>query len=86
MSATMMEAHLPHPEGSLLARAEAWLGYVVEVPAAALVAGEVVVLLAGVISRFIFNSPIPWAERTGTSGRNGMPSHMISWANSMPPM
>jgi tripartite ATP-independent transporter DctM subunit len=62
MSTTMMETHLPHPEGSLLARAEAWLGHVVEVPAAALVAGEVVVLLAGVISRFVFNSPIPWAD------------------------
>jgi len=32
------------------------------VPAAALLVGEVVVLLAGVISRFIFNSPIPWAD------------------------
>jgi len=62
MSATLIETQLAHPEGSLLARAEAWLGHLVEVPAAALVAGEVVVLLAGVISRFIFNSPIPWAD------------------------
>jgi len=62
MSATLIETQLAHPEGTLLARAEAWLGHLVEVPAAALVAGEVVVLLAGVISRFIFNSPIPWAD------------------------
>jgi tripartite ATP-independent transporter DctM subunit len=62
MSATMIEAPLQHAGGSLLTRVEAWLGHVIEVPAAALVAGEVVVLLAGVISRFIFNSPIPWAD------------------------
>ena len=43
-------------------RAEAWLGHAIEVPAAALVVGEVVVLLAGVIMRFVFNSPIPWAD------------------------
>ncbi len=62
MSATMIDGQLAHPDGSLLARAEAWLGHFVEVPAAVLVAGEVIVLLAGVISRFIFNSPIPWAD------------------------
>ena len=43
-------------------RAESWLGHAIEIPAAALVVGEVVVLLAGVIMRFIFNSPIPWAD------------------------
>jgi TRAP-type C4-dicarboxylate transport system permease small subunit len=62
MSATLIETQSSPPEGSLLARADAWLGHLVEIPAAALVAGEVVVLLAGVIFRFVFNSPIPWAD------------------------
>jgi len=60
----LVEAH-PHPVmpgASLPARAEAWLGHLIEVPAAALVVGEVAVLLAGVVMRFVFNSPIPWAD------------------------
>ena len=62
MSTVLLEAHPLHPDDSLLARAESWLGHAIEIPAAALVVGEVVVLLAGVIMRFIFNSPIPWAD------------------------
>jgi tripartite ATP-independent transporter DctM subunit len=55
----------PPPLGrsdTLIARAEDWLGHFIEVPAAALVVGEVVVLLAGVVMRFIFNSPLGWAD------------------------
>ena len=62
MSTVLLEAHPPQPDDSLLARAESWLGHAIEIPAAAFVVGEVVVLLAGVIMRFIFNSPIPWAD------------------------
>ncbi|MGZ5179481.1 MAG: TRAP transporter large permease [Ramlibacter sp.] len=46
----------------LAERAEHWLGHAIEVPAAALVVGEVAVLLAGVVMRFVFNHPIPWAD------------------------
>ncbi|HSC62703.1 MAG TPA: TRAP transporter small permease subunit, partial [Caldimonas sp.] len=62
MSAMLLEAYPAAPDGSLPARAEAWLGHAIEAPAAALVVGEVLVLLAGVIMRFVFNSPIPWAD------------------------
>jgi tripartite ATP-independent transporter DctM subunit len=62
VSTVLLEAHPLKPDDSLLARAESWLGHAIEIPAAALVVGEVVVLLAGVIMRFIFNSPIPWAD------------------------
>ena len=62
MSGLLLTPHRVGPAGSLAARCEDWLGHAIEVPAAALVVGEVVVLLAGVISRFIFNSPIPWAD------------------------
>ncbi|HET7526795.1 MAG TPA: ABC transporter permease, partial [Burkholderiaceae bacterium] len=58
----LLEAHPVAPGGSLAARAEEWLGHAIEAPAAALVVGEVLVLLAGVIMRFVFNSPIPWAD------------------------
>lgn len=49
-------------DGSLLARAEAWLGHLIEVPAALLVLGEVLVLLLGVIMRFVFDHPLPWSD------------------------
>jgi tripartite ATP-independent transporter DctM subunit len=49
-------------ETSLSARLENWLGRAIEIPAAALVVGEVGVLLAGVVMRFIFSNPIPWAD------------------------
>jgi tripartite ATP-independent transporter DctM subunit len=62
VSTALLDAHPLHPDDSLLARAESWLGHAIEIPAAVLVVGEVFVLLAGVIMRFIFNSPIPWAD------------------------
>lgn len=61
MSALSLDQHAVN-DGSLSARLENWLGHAIEIPAAALVVGEVGVLLAGVIMRFIFNSPIPWAD------------------------
>jgi len=50
MSATLLHAQ-PADPGSLPARAEQWLGHLIEVPAAVLVVGEVLVLLAGVVMR-----------------------------------
>jgi len=47
---------------SLPARLEHWIGVAIEIPAAALVIGEVGVLLAGVVMRFVFNNPIPWTD------------------------
>jgi tripartite ATP-independent transporter DctM subunit len=62
MSGILIDTQLPETSGSLRARADEWLGYIIEVPAAALVVGEVLVLLAAVIMRFVFNSPIAWAD------------------------
>jgi len=63
MSAMLSESlnDQPAPAGLAL-RAEALLGQLVEVPAALLVLGEVAVLLAGVVMRFLLNSPLPWAD------------------------
>ena len=62
MNALLLHPQPARPGDSLLSRAESWLGHAIEIPAAALVVGEVLVLLAGVIMRFVFNSPIPWAD------------------------
>jgi tripartite ATP-independent transporter DctM subunit len=62
MSALATPEQLDVNVGGVSAKIESWLGTLIEVPAALLVLGEVVVLLAGVIMRFIFNRPIPWAD------------------------
>jgi tripartite ATP-independent transporter DctM subunit len=62
MSAGYADARALPSGGALLARAEEWLGHLIEAPAAALVVGEVAVLLAGVVMRFVFDRPLPWAD------------------------
>jgi len=62
VSTVLLDAPPAPSTGSLLDRTEAWLGHAIEAPAAALVVGEVVVLLAGVVMRFVFNRPLPWAD------------------------
>jgi len=44
------------------ARLDRWLGQLVEVPVALLTAIEVLILLAGVISRYVFRSPFVWSD------------------------
>jgi len=39
----------------------------VEIPAASLVAAEIVILLAGVISRFVFHRPLIWSDELASS-------------------
>ena len=38
------------------------LALITEVPAAILVGLEIVILLAGVISRYVFNAPLTWSD------------------------
>jgi tripartite ATP-independent transporter DctM subunit len=52
-------APIPHP---WVARADKALGYITEIPAALLVAAEIVVLFAGVTSRYVFHQPIIWSD------------------------
>ena len=47
---------------SWAASIEAVLGPLVEIPAALLVVAEIVVLLAGVISRYVFHEPLIWSD------------------------
>jgi tripartite ATP-independent transporter DctM subunit len=53
------------PASSLVSAAvhlERWLGRMVEVPVAVLTALEVLILLAGVISRYLFHNPLVWSD------------------------
>jgi len=45
-----------------LARVDRTLGWLVEVPAAVLVVADIAVLLAGVVARFVFHSPLVWSD------------------------
>ena len=47
---------------SLAASLDACLGYLVEVPVAALVVTEIVVLFAGVVSRYLLHRPLIWSD------------------------
>src|SRR5205085_6964560 len=47
---------------SIAVRIDGWLGHLVEVPVALLTALEVLILLAGVISRYVFRSPFVWSD------------------------
>src|SRR6201986_755587 len=41
---------------------EALLGMLVEIPAAILVVAEIVILFAGVVSRYVMHSPLIWSD------------------------
>src|SRR5262249_20091798 len=49
------------------ARLERALTWATEIPAAALVAVEIVVLLIGVISRYVFNAPLTWSDELAST-------------------
>jgi len=51
---------------AVVRRADAALGWLVEVPAAALVLADVGVLLAGVIARFVFRQPLVWSDEAAS--------------------
>ncbi|MEJ8850522.1 TRAP transporter large permease subunit [Variovorax rhizosphaerae] len=50
------------PASPWLARCDTVLGYLTEIPAALLVLAEICVLFAGVASRYVFHTPIIWAD------------------------
>lgn len=59
--------HSPSPaqqpaNPTLAGRLESVLARVVEIPAALLVAAEIIILLAGVVARYIFHSPLLWSD------------------------
>jgi tripartite ATP-independent transporter DctM subunit len=50
------------PRPSLVASIEAWLGLLVEIPAAVLVVAEIVILFAGVVARYVLRQPLIWSD------------------------
>jgi len=59
--ATIGEVTSP-PRRSIAASLEAFLGMLVEIPAAILVVAEVVILFAGVIWRYVLREPLIWSD------------------------
>jgi tripartite ATP-independent transporter DctM subunit len=52
----------PPRRRSLMAALDAWLGVLVEVPAALLVVAEIVILFAGVVARYGLHRPLIWSD------------------------
>ena len=52
----------PSASSSLVAALDRWIGLATEIPAALLVAADIVVLLAGVIARYVFHAPLVWSD------------------------
>src|ERR1700733_14179170 len=56
------------PAATTAARGAGWVRFdrvlaaITEIPAAVLVALEAIILLAGVISRYVFNAPLAWSD------------------------
>src|SRR5882724_12899948 len=60
---TIESAREPSPRPrSVLESVEAWLGLLVEIPAAILVVAEIVILFAGVIARYVLHTPLIWSD------------------------
>ena len=53
---------LTPPRRSVLGTIDHWLGLLVEIPTALLVVVEIVILFAGVVSRYVFHSPLIWSD------------------------
>src|SRR3954453_3989724 len=52
----------PPRRRSLVGRLEAWLGALVEIPAALLVVAEIIILFAGVVARYGLHRPLIWSD------------------------
>src|SRR5882672_11361546 len=55
-------ANEPPRRHSLAASLDAWLGMLVEIPAALLVVAEIVILFAGVVARYGLHRPLSWSD------------------------
>jgi tripartite ATP-independent transporter DctM subunit len=62
MTSPARTADVPTPSFGLAVRCDALLGRFIEIVAALLTAIEVVILLAGVISRYVFHRPFTWSD------------------------
>src|SRR6059036_1527902 len=57
-----MQATSPDVPPPRFARLDRVLELTTEIPAAALVVAEIVILFAGVVSRYVFNKPLTWSD------------------------
>jgi tripartite ATP-independent transporter DctM subunit len=59
---TPMTGEVASPRRTLVGSIEAILGTLVEIPAAILVVAEIVILFAGVVSRYVMHKPLIWSD------------------------
>src|SRR5271170_2810766 len=59
---TVAGGAVPPRRRSVVGSVEAWLGTLVEIPAALLVVAEIVILFAGVVSRYGMHQPLIWSD------------------------
>jgi tripartite ATP-independent transporter DctM subunit len=59
---TPMTGEVASPRRTLVGSIEALLGTLVEIPAAILVVAEIVILFAGVVSRYVMHKPLIWSD------------------------
>ena len=66
MSLVAGAAPTSRSDGGVLDLADRALGWLTEIPAAILVVAEVVILFAGVVSRFVFDRPLVWSDEVAS--------------------
>ncbi len=62
-----MDVPLADAPPQRFARLDRVLGLATEIPAAALVVAEIVILFAGVLSRYVFNRPLTWSDELASA-------------------
>src|SRR5215831_11812306 len=62
MRAASLSGELTAPASNVAAPLDTLLALITEPPAAVVVVAEILVLLIGVISRFVFNHPLTWSD------------------------
>jgi len=62
----MLMAVQPSTGRSMLDRVNRWFGAAVDTVAAALVVGEIAILLGGVVARYVFHNPLVWSDEVAS--------------------
>jgi len=62
----MLMAVQPSTGRSMLDRVNRWFGAAVDTVAAALVVGEIAILLGGVVARYVFDNPLVWSDEVAS--------------------
>ncbi|MBV9782653.1 MAG: TRAP transporter large permease subunit [Acidisphaera sp.] len=67
MVESLLQAASPPPRAAALAQLERTLALLTEIPAAGLVVAEILLLSAGVTSRYVFHRPLVWSDELASA-------------------